>query len=527
MSDFSIRDILNQVSKGNLRIPAFQRGFVWDADSVAFLMDSIYKGYPFGTIQLWRTREVLAIEKQFGPFKLFERDDEYPVDYVLDGQQRVTSIFGVFQTEIKEVEGVDNPFKIYYDLEADENSQDSQFIPLKDDEVISEKHFPLNCLFDTVMYRRATRAIDEKIVQRIDNLQAKFKEVKIPFQTLETDDKSKVAIVFERINRKGVPLDTLQLLTAWTWSEDFDLQDKFSDLQEELTPYGFEDLGDNADLLLRIVSAVLTHDSTAKSLIGMNGYTVRERFQEVINGIKGAIDFLKKNLKVEQLPNLPFETILLPLSVFFSNVGNTHFNYTDEQRKRLISWFWKASFMKRYSAGTTKNINKDIEEIVKLKVNPTTSTIDNLPFNIDAEFFLKNAFTMNTVITKAFVLLLAQNSPKSFLSGADITLSKVLKDYNRNEFHHIYPKAYVNRLNPDEIGYSVNSLANFCMLSRADNKKIDCKKPSLYRKDDMPPDSRQILESAFIDEAKLIADNFNEFLKERATTINSYLQTII
>lgn len=44
MSDFSIRQILNNITEGNLRIPAFQRGFVWDADSVAFLMDSIYKG---------------------------------------------------------------------------------------------------------------------------------------------------------------------------------------------------------------------------------------------------------------------------------------------------------------------------------------------------------------------------------------------------------------------------------------------------------------------------------------------------
>lgn len=527
MADFSIRDILNQVTKGNLRIPAFQRGFVWDADSVAFLMDSIYKGYPFGTIQLWRTKEKLDIEKQFGPFKLFERDEEYPIDYVLDGQQRVTSIFGVFQTEIEGTDGIENPFKIYYDLEADENSQDSQFIPLKDDEVNPEKHFPLNCLFDTVKYRRATRTLDETIVQKIDVLQAMFKEVKIPYQTLETDDKSKVAIVFERINRKGVPLDTLQLLTAWTWSEEFDLQDKFADLQEDLKPYGFEDLGGNADLLLRITSAVLTHNATAKSLIELNGSTVRERFQEVTNGIKGAIDFLKKNLKVEQLANLPFETILLPLSVFFANKGNQHFIYTDDQRKKLISWFWKTSFSKRYSAGTNKNINKDIEEIVKLKTDINSSTLNSLPFNIDVDFFLNNSFTMNTVITKAFVLLLAQNSPKSFISGADITLSRVLKDYNRNEFHHIYPKAYINGLNQDEINYSINCLANFCMLSRADNKKIDCKKPSLYRSEEMPVNSTAIFESTFINEQIFIRDVFDDFLKDRANALNDFLHTMV
>lgn len=527
MSDFSIRDILNQVSKGNLRIPAFQRGFVWDSDSVAFLMDSIYKGYPFGTIQLWRTREKLETEKQFGPFRLFDRDEEYPIDYVLDGQQRVTSIFGVFQSEIDEIQGLENPFKIYYDLEADENSQDSQFIPLKDEDVVTTRHFPLSCLFDTVKYRRATSMLEETTLEKIDNLQAIFKEVKIPYQTLETDDKSKVAIVFERINRKGVPLDTLQLLTAWTWSEEFDLQDKFEELQEELRPYGFEDLGSNADLLLRISSAVLTHNATSKSLIELNGSTVRDRFQEVTNGIKGAIDFLKRNLKIEKLSNLPYEHFLIPLSVFFSNEGNQHFNYNDEQRQKLISWFWKSSFGKRYSAGTNKNINKDIEEILKLKTNPSTSLINAVSLNINEQFFRSHDFTMGTVNTKSFVLLLAQKNPKSFISGSEITLANVLKDYNRNEFHHIYPKAYVNGLNQDDIEYSVNCLANFCILSRADNKKIDCKKPSEYRVQEMPPDCTLILNSTFIDEDKLIADNFNVFIEERSKKMYEFLLTLI
>lgn len=527
MSDFSIRDILNQVTKGNLRIPAFQRGFVWDSDSVAFLMDSIYKGYPFGTIQLWRTREKLETEKQFGPFKLFDRDEEYPIDYVLDGQQRVTSIFGVFQTEIDETEGLENPFKIYYDLEADENSQDSQFIPLNSEDVIPERHFPLNCLFDTVKYRRATTKLEERTLEKIDNLQAIFKEVKIPYQTLETDDKSKVAIVFERINRKGVPLDTLQLLTAWTWSEEFDLQDKFEELKEELRPYGFEDLGSNADLLLRISSAVLTHNATSKSLIELNGNTVRERFQEVINGIKGAIDFLKRNLKVEKIGNLPYEHFLIPLSVFFSNQGNQHFNYNDAQRRKLISWFWKSSFGKRYSAGTNKNINRDIEEMIRLKTDHSTSNINAMSLNINEQFFTSNDFTMGTVVTKSLVLLLAQKSPKSFITGGEITLSSVLKDYNRNEFHHIYPKAYVNGLNSETIDYSVNCLANFCILSRADNKKIDCKKPSDYRREEMPTDSTLILNSTFIDENILVADNFNDFIEDRSKKIFEFLQTLI
>lgn len=525
MSDLSIRDILNQISKGNLRIPAFQRGFVWDAESVAFLMDSIYKGYPFGTIQLWRTKEKLKTEKQFGPFKIFDRDAQYPIDYVLDGQQRITSIFGVFQTEFEATE-TDNPFQIYYDLQADENSQDSQFLALSGDDIDLSRYFPLNCLFDTVKYRRATQHLSEDIVEKIDILQSIFKEVKIPSQTLETDDKTKVAIVFERINRKGVPLDTLQLLTAWTWSEEFDLPGKFEDLATELEPIGFEDLADNPDLLLKICSAVLTHDNSSKSLIELNGNTVRTRFSEVLNGIKGSIDFVKKNLKVEKLSNLPFDQFLIPLSVFFSNKGNKHFNYTDAQRKVLVNWFWKTAISKRYNSAPGKTINRDISEIIKLKNNDLNCKLDQVTCEITPELFTTNNFTMNTVLTKTFILILAQNEPRSLLNGSNLSLSKVLKDYNKNEFHHIYPRAYVNGLAQEHI-FNVNCLANFCILARADNKKIDCKKPSEYRADLMPKDVSSICSSNFIDENKLTADDFESFIKHRSELLSDYVKSLI
>lgn len=377
MSDFSIRDILNKVDSGNLRIPSFQRGFVWDSDAIAFLMDSIYKGYPFGTIQLWRTKEKLSTEKHFGPFSLFDRDEEYPIDYILDGQQRITSIFGVFQTILEPNSLEFNPFSIYFDLRSNGDSQDNQFVFI---EKFKDEHkgfyFPLNCLFDSQKYRRETEDLSSELIQKVDRLQEIFKEVKIPYQTLATNDKSKVAIVFERINRQGVPLNTLQLLTAWTWSESFELQDKFDELGESLLPYGFGNLGNNSDLLLKITSSIITGKPTSDNLIGVNGNDVRAKFDEITNGIKGAIDFLKEQLNVVNIAYLPYEHQIIPLSVFFSNKGNKHFSYTDKQRKQLLVWFWRSSFSKRYSSGTNSNLETDIIEISKLKNNKPHKLID-------------------------------------------------------------------------------------------------------------------------------------------------------
>jgi uncharacterized protein with ParB-like and HNH nuclease domain len=217
MQDFTIRNLLNNVNSGLLRIPTFQRGFVWDSEKVAFLMDSIYKGYPIGSLLIWRTKEQLQFDRQLGPFVLPEPSKEYPIDYILDGQQRVTSVFGVFQSDIKQDERFDADWmNIYFDLEAKADAQESQFVALAPYEVEQPRHFPLKLFFNVSGYAKALRGLSDELAAQIDAVQARFTEARIPAEMLTTEDKTTVAIVFERVNRRGVPLDTLQLLTAWT-----------------------------------------------------------------------------------------------------------------------------------------------------------------------------------------------------------------------------------------------------------------------------------------------------------------------
>src|ERR1700692_1711531 len=149
METITIREILDQVLRGQIRIPAFQRGFVWEPERVAYLMDSIYKRYPFGSLLFWRTRQQLRVERDLGPFELPAPKADYPVDYVLDGQQRITSIFGVFQSELKMTKDFDW-LDVYFDLEAGESAQDTQFVALPEGEAEAARYFPLKTLFDTV-----------------------------------------------------------------------------------------------------------------------------------------------------------------------------------------------------------------------------------------------------------------------------------------------------------------------------------------------------------------------------------------
>ena len=366
MAALTIREILDLVPRGQIRVPAFQRGFVWDPEMVAFLMDSIYKGYPFGSLLLWRTKEQLRHERQLGPFVLPERDPDYPIDYVLDGQQRLTAIFGVFQADLAADPAIEWA-EVFFDLSAEEDAQESQFAALEPAQVDPRRHFPLKTLFMPIEYRRGTETFGNPDIVRLDDMQARFKEARIPFQLLTTEDRAKVAIVFERINRTGVPLDTLQLLTAWTWSEEFDLQQEFEALREELEPFGFAGVGEDTNLLLRCCSAVLSKDASPRALVNLKGAEVRERFKEIVNGIKGAIDFLRVNATVQTIANLPFSTILVPLCVFFAQPGNEFVHMINQQRTRLVRWFWRSSFSRRFSSGVLRNLKDDIDAMEALR----------------------------------------------------------------------------------------------------------------------------------------------------------------
>lgn len=510
LNDLSIREVLEQVARGQIRIPAFQRGFVWEPERVAYLMDSIYKRYPFGSLLFWRTKEVLRCDRKLGPFELPAPKVDYPVDYVLDGQQRVTSIFGVFQTELAIPEG-EQWLPIYFDLFAESTAQDSQFLALSPEGVDAERHFPLSVLFDTVAYRKATERFDDDTVKKIDRMQEIFKETKIPVQTSNTEDKATVAIIFERVNRQGVELDTLQLLSAWTWSEEFQLQDQFGELADELGPFGFHDVGGDTNLLLRCCSAILKRDASPQALMSMNGADVRQDFDRVLNGVKYSVDYLRSHFHVEKLSNLPFTTLLVPLSVFFAVRGNAEASVTDAQRRVINRWFWRTSFSKRYSSGVLRNLNTDIEQMALLRERGE-SALGEFSISIDPSFFVENTFGFNNVNTKTFILMLASYGPRSFISGAPVDLAKTLKDANRTEFHHLMPKAFLK--SSKKTGWDESILANFAFLSRADNREIGGVAPSIYRKK-MPIDVTEILIAALASEV-LFSDDYTKFVEDRA-----------
>lgn len=513
MQQYSIPEILTKIAAGQIRIPRFQRGFVWEPDRVAYLMDSIYKGYPVGSLLLWRTGEQLKDERNLGPFTLPKPEDKFPIDYVLDGQQRLTSIFAVFQSSL-ESDGSIDWMDIYYDLSAHENPQETQFVALDVNKVEQDKHIPLDSFFNTKKYAPLFKSVSDELGERIEKVREKFQTAQIPYEMTETKDKSTVAIIFERVNRQGVELDTFQLLTAWTWSEDFELQEQFDQLSGEVRPYGFGDIGDDTNLLLRCCSAILVGDASPKALMNINGEDFRVNFDRITSGIKSAIDFLKSNLKMEQISNLPFSTLIVPLCVYFAALANKEAVLSDDHRDRIIRWFWRSSFSRRYSSGVLRNLKTDIEEMALLREGKA-SKIGEFGIQISDEFFTKTTFGIGNVNSKTFILMIAQSDPRTFISGQPIDLALKLKSANRAEFHHLMPRKFLR--DSQQTLQSESLLANFAFVTRSENRELGGKAPSLY-KDQMKGDTAEILRRSLIPDS-LFNDKYDAFLIDRAAIL--------
>lgn len=506
--------LIARVISGEIRIPGFQRGFVWEPQRSALLMDSIYKDYPIGSILLWRSRSKLATEKELGGFDLPDPQQDYPIDYVLDGQQRVTSIFATFQTTLPpHEEDPDVWLPIYFDFDAQADAQDPQFVALLSSDVDPGRHFPLRSFFDPVAFADLYKGLPQDRMTEIVSVQQRFVGALIPAETFESEDRSSVAIVFERVNRMGVQLDMLQLLTAWTWSDDFDLQVKFQDLADEFESFGFADVGADSDLMLRCCAAILRKDPDPTALVDVNGADVRVEFERVSTALRLAIDFLRKELHARHLKFLPYPALLIPLAAFFSiRQGEP---ISDAERRTILRWFWRTSYAHRYSGNPYRNVRSDVAEAISLR-DGRPSSLGEIELEIGSDFFLTRTFNPRTVATRAFILTLASLTPRSLISGAKIDLDDVLSEPNRKEYHHLFPKAYLARAGVSE-AHEINALVNLGFLSRAENRTISDKAPSSYRSL-MPPQIAEIQTSQALPDS-LFDDDWGGFKGERSTAL--------
>ena len=209
-SAVKIDRLISRIREGDIKIPAFQRGFVWNQEQVIDLLDSVYHSYPIGSILFWSSNERLRSSRNIGGLRLPEREPDYPVSYVLDGQQRLSSIYAAFSPErqYEETEGsyAVNPevFEITFHFE------NKSFLPTG--QVGETEGMQLKHLFDTERFFAALEPLCVENQRAARDLFSRMNNYEIPTITISRRSKDEVGVIFERVNSTGTTLSTLDLL---------------------------------------------------------------------------------------------------------------------------------------------------------------------------------------------------------------------------------------------------------------------------------------------------------------------------
>ena len=523
-------DLISEIQKGQIKIPKFQRDFVWSIDKTAKLLDSILKGYPIGTFILWETNERLNDIKNIGNLELPPVPDDIKVQYVLDGQQRITSLYAAYLGAKIQKEGekkVTNYAEIYVDLEGDINDNDEQLI-------VSEKpEISFITLNEILNFNDNLLEIKEKYTDE------QFKQIHQYSQTFSTYDFSTIVLrkedidsaieVFTRINTGGQTLTLFEIMSAKTYDEEqnFDMQDRFQKLLKELEVSKYNTI--SSSVILNILGLVLSKNKECKRkiILQLDKQQIINVWDEVLSALKESIDYFRSVYRIPVSTLLPYDSLLVPFSYFFyyqkeKPKGN--------QIKYLEEFFWRMSLSFRYSSSSESKLAQDIK-IIDLILKGERPNYDEVKvFLSSPEDLIETNFSAGNSYCKAVLCLLAYYEPKDFQDNGKVILDNSwLKMANSKNYHHFFPKSFLKKKG---IG-NANSLVNITLVGADLNKrKIRAKAPSIYMQDFI--DENEELSNSIkshlienIEEYGIFSDDYSVFLEKRAKAIFTALQNRI
>jgi hypothetical protein len=516
--------LFTQIDTGKMKIPKFQRDFVWTHDQTARLLDSMIKGYPIGTFILWKTSDQMRHFKNIGNADLPETPQGDAALYVLDGQQRITALYAVRKgaTVPKDDRLVDYT-RLAIDLSLD---------PDADEQVVI--HEPPDEGTPTVTVRQVlTGAIADLAkdyphhLDKIDTYRKRLTGYDFSTIIIEEYPIDVACEIFTRINTGGTQLTLFEIMVARTYDQErnFDLALEYDRLidngnaEKDLADVGYGTIPPST--ALQCISAHLGGQLRRRDILRLEKRAFIDAWPVVKDGIFAAVDYLRSQLRIPVSRLLPYNALLVPLTCFFIRNGGK--SPSGRQSKLLVQYFWWASLSQRFTSGVESKLAQDLERIVCIlegeppdyKGEEVEITLQDLK---ETWFSTGNAFSM------AIVCLYAFHQPKSFADGGLVALGNdCLKVASSKNYHHFFPKAVLKKAGFED--WQANSVLNITLVSSDLNKrKIKAKNPSRYmatfRKQN--PDLDRSMKSHLIDDLDAFgiwADDYPTFLERRGKRV--------
>jgi hypothetical protein len=480
---YTLRDLKTKFENREFAIPEIQRQFVWNKPRICKLMDSIFREYPIGINLVWIApyKEAIKIRPNnktfFPPFDKFLKK----AYLIIDGQQRLSSIFGVINGVEKQEEANQsiNFKELFFDCKKESTNK---FIFSKKLTQDSKGYIRLYDLLNNqpAVLRRKLHLTkwEAKEAEKCYSTFYKYSFYILEFEGMKQED---VKEIFIRINSAGMQVSRAD--TLFTRASRVALRDHMIDTRRDLR-YGFNKI--SVDAMQNTLAMAYGAEKLGRkglqviiNKIEKNKDSDKEfpkLWKKLNYGYREAVDFMVNHLNIKNINLLPSDNLYSLLSYFFYLTQSRAKLY---QIREIKKWFWYTCCGERYSGlGFNRNIPVDIKFFRRLVQHENakytiTEKIEPIPF-------LKSNFKdiRGSFINTAYLIMLRNKKPLYMINGEEMLLDDVSAISNRKDRHHIFPDALLKRktINPKWI----NSICNMCFLEADENQSFSDNHPRLY-----------------------------------------------
>lgn len=566
----ALLDLLRSIREGKTQLPDFQRGWVWDDEHIRNLLASVSLSYPIGAVMLLQTG---GLDIRFRPLFVEGAEAKHgvqPERLVLDGQQRLTSLYQalLLGKPVATTDARKKPIKRWYYLDIDKalsanGDREEAIVSIPEDKVVrnfrnepiadystadlecSAEMLPLGLMFDvaalTNWQMRYLQLDPARIAERlarwnqlVQTVIQRFQQYQIPLIILRKET-PKVAVcqVFERVNTGGVSLNVFELLTATYAVDNFPLRDDWDGrskvLRTEKVMGGVEStdfleamtlLATRARRLGALHQGVRLEDAPGigckrKDVLDLPRADYQLWADRVTQGFRAACRFLHSQ-KIFTASDLPYQTQLVPLAAVLTALGSKA--ESDTVRAKLARWYWCGVFGELYSSGVETRSSRDLPELLDwIDGGPEPSTVATANFVPGRLLTLRSR---NSAAYKGLYALLIRDGCEEFRSGYTIDLQTYFDD--KIDVHHIFPKEWCR----DRVAWArCDCIVNKTAISARTNRMIGGNAPSAYlprierNADITSPRMDEILTTHVIDPSHLRSDDFEAFFAARTQAL--------
>jgi hypothetical protein len=415
-----VEDLLGMVPEGRIRVPELQRTWQWGPKDVEELFDSMYRGYPVGTLLLWKRRGEEATLR-LGPhtFTVPQRDDAL---WVVDGQQRITALVGVLIGSRKAE--LSPEFDLYFNLESQAFTRPARHRPPQRDWIPMRVVVDAEDLFAWVDEYRKHDPPKER-TQLAFRLGKVIREYEMPAYVVDTNDEQVLRHVFKRVNTSGKPLIEADVFDALHGAPGKAQPGELREVAERLRETEFGDF--ETDVLLRSLRSLLGQDvATDYDLRLPEGTTPGEALARVERALRRVITFFREDARIPHLRLLPYEMTAVTLAVFFDR----HPDPSPRSRQLLARWVWRGA-MTGAHRGDTVALRSTLASVRDHKETASVNALLHaLPKRPSAEPRL-GRFNFRTARSKLETLALLALDPKDLSTGRPVMITELLNKDRR------------------------------------------------------------------------------------------------